>query len=114
MRSRVKDKGPLYRKVNTRARGVHHRFGGDYRAERRTGAARQTRGTCGSMRGRSQRGLDYTPLYKYLLSKVGEEWDLVYGEAVSRLDRPDPEIRARGISTTCASHLVEIEWTPCT
>ena len=27
-------KEPLYRKVNTRAHGVHHNFGGDYRHER--------------------------------------------------------------------------------
>ena len=42
------------------------------------------------MHGKQQRGLDYTPLFKFLLKKVGSNWDDVYSEAVSRLDRPDP------------------------
>jgi hypothetical protein len=36
------------------------------------------------------RGLDYTPLFKFLLSSVGKKWDQVHSEAVSRLDKPDP------------------------
>lgn len=80
-------KKPLYRKVNTRARGVRHRTGGDYRHERNTKNADQRRG---SMHGTTQRGLDYTPLFRFLLSKVGEPWDAVHSEAVARLDRPDP------------------------
>jgi len=43
-----------------------------------------------SMHGRQQRGLDYTPLFFFLLSKIGQHWDEVYSEAISRLDRPDP------------------------
>lgn len=78
---------PLYRKVNTRARGVRHRFGGDYRHIRNTKAAEHDRG---SMHGRKQRGLDYTPLFRFLLSKVGQSWDNVFSEAVARLDRPEP------------------------
>ena len=31
-----------------------------------------------------------TPLFRFLPSRVGSEWDGVYGEAVARLDRPDP------------------------
>jgi len=37
-----------------------------------------------------RRGLDYTPLFKFLLSKVGSPWDEVFKEAVSRLDKQDP------------------------
>ena len=37
-----------------------------------------------------QHGLDYTPLYKFLLSKVGKKWDDVYSEAVSRLNTSEP------------------------
>ena len=76
---------PLYRKVNTRAHGVHHNFGGEYRWGRggpdgdRTGMAREV-----------QRGLDYTPLFRFLLSRVGDDWDEVHREAVSRLDKPEP------------------------
>lgn len=36
------------------------------------------------------RGLDYTPLFRFLLSNVGNEWDTIHREAVSRLDKPDP------------------------
>ena len=35
-------------------------------------------------------GLDYTPLFKFLLSKVGQQWSQVHSEAVSRLDREEP------------------------
>lgn len=41
------------------------------------------------MHGKKQRGLDYTPLFKFLLSRVGEDWAKTYSEAVARLDRPD-------------------------
>ena len=83
-------KEPLYRKVNTLARGVHHNHGGDYRHERNTKAEILSESSHESMHGKKNRGLDYTPLYKFLLSKVGGEWEAVYAEAVSRLDRPDP------------------------
>ncbi len=42
------------------------------------------------MHGKQKRGLDYTPLFRFLISKVGEDWDAVQQEAVSRLDRQDP------------------------
>lgn len=83
-------KPPLYRKVNTTAHRVHHEHGGAYRDERNTkrqdrfDAARQ------SMHGKRQRGLDYTPLFRFLLSQIGRRWDDVYAEAVKRLDRPTP------------------------
>ncbi len=35
-------------------------------------------------------GYDYTPLFKFLLSRVGKNWDDVYFEAVSRLDQEAP------------------------
>jgi hypothetical protein len=69
------DKKPLYRKVNTKARGVHHDFGESYK--RVKSPSKMTH---------KDRGLDYTPLYKFLLSKVGSNWYDVYSEAISRLD----------------------------
>lgn len=39
---------------------------------------------------KKKRGLDYTPLFKFLLSKVGQDWDKVYKEAVERLDKEEP------------------------
>ena len=37
-----------------------------------------------------QHGLDYTPLFRFLPSKVSHQWDNVFSEANARLDRPDP------------------------
>ena len=84
-----RDKKPLFRKVNTRARGVHHNFGGDFKYSRnkKRESIEQTRG---SMHGKKERGLDYTPLFKFLLSKVGEDWDNVFSEAKARLDKTEP------------------------
>jgi hypothetical protein len=81
----IETKKPLYRKVNTRARGVHHQFGDDYRNKRKS----ENSDMVGMAKG-VQRGLDYTPLFKFLLSKVGKTWDLIHSEAVSRLDKEDP------------------------
>ena len=84
---------PLYRKVNTLARGVRHHSGGEARWERNTKAetrAREDGLTRGKMAQGVRRGLDYTPLYRFLLSKVGQDWDAVRAEAEARLDRPDP------------------------
>ena len=36
------------------------------------------------------RGLDYTPLFQFLISKVGQLWETVFEEAIARLDKPDP------------------------
>jgi hypothetical protein len=81
---------PLYRKVNTKARGVRHRVGGDFRHQRNTKAFEESDVSRAPMRGRDDRGLDYTPLFKFLLSKVGTRWDDVYSEAIARLDRAEP------------------------
>lgn len=83
-------KPPLYRKVNTTAHGVHHGRGGAYRDERNTKQQARSEAARQSMHGPRQRGLDYTPLFKFLLSKVGQRWDDVYAEAIRRLDRPEP------------------------
>lgn len=42
------------------------------------------------MRKGIQRGLDYTPLFKFLLAKVGSPWSQVHSEAVSRRDKQEP------------------------
>jgi hypothetical protein len=81
-------KEPLYRKVNTQTHGVRHDTGGNFRTER--GASALAEVTRGPMHGNRKRGLDYTPLFRFLVSRVGAEWDAVYGEAIARLDRPDP------------------------
>lgn len=83
-------KAPLYRKVNTTARGVRHNFGGEFRNHRHAKGSGNEELTHTSMGGKVRRGLDYTPLFRFLLSKVGQDWTEVSREAVARLDRPDP------------------------
>lgn len=83
-------KSPLFRKVNTTAHGVHHRFGGEFREERHSKQFAVSETNRLGMHGGKQRGLDYTPLFRFLLSKVGSEWSSVHAEAVSRLDQEDP------------------------
>lgn len=84
-----RDKKPLYRKVNTKARGVHHDFGGDYKQLRHK-KRDSLETTKGSMHGKKRRGLDYTPLFRFLLSKVGSNWSETFEEAKSRLDQTEP------------------------
>lgn len=84
-----RDKAPLFRKVNTKARGVRHDFGGDFKNSRNK--KRETiEQTKGSMHGKKERGLDYTPLFRFLLTKVGNDWEEVLSEAKSRLDKSEP------------------------
>jgi hypothetical protein len=84
-------KKPLYRKVNTKTHGVRHNSGGKAKWDRNTKDSRKKGGSKQSMGGRKQRGLDYTPLYKFLISRVGHDWDETYSEAKSRLDREGAE-----------------------
>jgi hypothetical protein len=83
-------KKPLYRTVNTRTHGVRHRSGGDFAWERNSKRQRENQSAFGSMHGKERRGLDYTPLFKFLLSRIGENWPKTYSEAVERIDRPNP------------------------
>lgn len=81
------EKKPLYRKVNTKTHGVRHNSGGKAKWDRNTKDSNKKGGANQSMGKRMQRGLDYTPLFKFLLSRVGHNWDETHSEAVSRLDR---------------------------
>jgi len=79
----------LFRKVDTTAYLVHHNFGGDFKNSRNS--RKETLSQIkGKMFGKKERGLDYTPLYRFLLSKVGSDWDKVFSEAKSRLDKVEP------------------------
>ncbi|QEI06649.1 hypothetical protein FXN63_13005 [Pigmentiphaga aceris] len=97
----------LYRKANTTAHIVnfHHK---DFNDERHT-KIREKRLAFDHARehmnsSNSGIGRDYTPLFKFLLAKVGEPWAAVYAEAVSRLDKPEPvfwmvQLRQRELSS---------------
>ncbi|MGB0850472.1 MAG: hypothetical protein ACPGTP_04450 [Bacteroidia bacterium] len=80
---------PLYRKKNTKARGVCHKFGGDFK-NLRNKKRQSIEQINGSMHGKKQRGLDYTPLFQFLLSKVGNDWAEVLNEAKFRLNKTEP------------------------
>jgi hypothetical protein len=85
------EKKPLYRKINTRTRGVRlNDYSGEYRHQRHTKAEIHNESSRGSMHGTRRHGFDYTPLFRFLLSRVGRQWDEVFGEVVARLDRPEP------------------------
>jgi hypothetical protein len=83
------EKKLLYRKENTRTHGVR-RKGGDWRWERHSKATvsddRKAVGMGRNLRNRH----DYTPLARFLLSRVGQDWTATHSEAVSRLDREEP------------------------
>lgn len=83
-------KNLLYRSVNTRTHGVHHGSCFAYRYERHTKSAKRSLSTRASMHSHQRHGFDYTPLFRFLLSKVGQPWDKVFSQANARLDRPEP------------------------
>ncbi|MGY1892048.1 hypothetical protein [Pseudomonas sp. SDT291_1_S447] len=85
------EKKPLYRKENTTAHNVwRNNPGGHYRDQRNSKAQSRSDAMRGSMHGIKHHGYDYTPLFRFLLSRVGGHWDEIFSEAVSRLDRPEP------------------------
>ncbi|TCT92367.1 hypothetical protein EDC48_101173 [Gibbsiella quercinecans] len=84
-------KNKLYRSVNTATYNVQHLHGGEYRWKRHKNKLIQgDQPHFQSMSSKQKRGLDYTPLFMFLLSKIDEKWDLVYSEAIRRLDKPEP------------------------
>ncbi|RZI55910.1 MAG: hypothetical protein EOP37_26255 [Rubrivivax sp.] len=86
-----KSKPPLYRKENTTAHAVKsRRRRGDFGDTRHSKAEVASEALRRPMHGKIQQGRDYTPLFRFLLSKVGQPWPAVHSEAVARLDRADP------------------------
>lgn len=81
-------KEALYRRVNTRTHGVHH-GGGEARWARNTKATKANAAMQGKMHSGHRHGLDYTPLYRFLLSRLGQDWDAVASEALPRIADKD-------------------------
>lgn len=81
-------KEPLYRKENKRSLCTIHNkdIGSEYRYSRNT---KRHRSNFEPMTSKNH-GRDYTPLFRFLLSKIGKDWADVYSEAKSRLDTTDP------------------------
>lgn len=99
-------KKPLYRKVNTKTHGVRHNFGGEFKDVRHK--LKDSDVQHSSMGGKIERGLDYTPLFKFLISKVGQSWDNVYGEAIGRLDKEEPIFWLVHTEKTMSKQMVQI------
>ncbi|WPU91255.1 hypothetical protein SNE25_18220 [Mucilaginibacter sabulilitoris] len=84
-------KKPLYRKENKVSLNSKYNVvtGSEFRYQRHTKAFLKNESSHLPMNS-GKFGYDYTPLFKFLLSKVGENWDLVFSEAKSRLDKEEP------------------------
>ena len=84
-------KEPLFRKENKSSLKTHYyvKKGGDLRHERHTKKMKNFEGNHQSMKS-GKFDYDYTPLFRFLQSKVGKKWDDVYSEAVSRLNDTKP------------------------
>lgn len=83
-RGSARRKKALCRSVNTRTFNHNHDVGVDSKTQRNT-----KKGIGKTMKS-VERGLDFTPLFKFLLSKVGKNWDEVYSEAHSRIPYDEP------------------------
>lgn len=86
-----KHKEKLFRKENKASLCTKYyvNIGSDFRYERNTKEFKNFDGDKKSMT-KKKLGYDYTPLFKFLLSKVGKDWDVVFSEAKSRIDKPEP------------------------
>ena len=65
---------PLYRRVNTKARGVAHISGADYRHERNTKPVMQSDSPRQSMHGKVQRGLRLHAPFSLWLLNARQGW----------------------------------------
>ena len=91
-------KEPLFRKKRNNESFSHHnnRNHADYKHIRNTKKHKITEDgdfvvKCKEgMHNTSPNGYDYTPLYRFLQSKVGKKWNDVFSEAKSRLDKEEP------------------------
>lgn len=88
MNNRIK---PLYRKENKVSLSNKYNVstGSEYRYQRHSKAFLNDDRNHKSMTS-GKYGYDYTPLFKFLLSKVGSDWDKIYAEAKARLNDPEP------------------------
>lgn len=83
-----REKEKLYRKENKVSLSTKYYVcnGEEYRHTRHT---KRHRGNFEPMKS-GKYGYDYTPLFRFLLSKIGQKWNDVYSEAKSRLDKEEP------------------------
>lgn len=82
-------KEPLFRRQNKLATNYRGDTGGEFRHERNSKQMKEFEGSRMPMRGKN-RGVDYTPLFRFLQSSEGRLFDEVHSESVSRLDTAEP------------------------
>jgi hypothetical protein len=63
--------------------------GSDFRHSRNTKKFKNFEGDRMPMK-KGKYGYDYTPLVRFLLSKAGKDWDVVFSEVKERLDKTEP------------------------
>lgn len=81
-----KEKKPLFRKEKKTGLSTHYYVstGSDFRHQRHTKKMKEYDGNHMPMKS-GKFGVDYTPLYLFLLSKIGCKWDEVFSEICERL-----------------------------
>ena len=91
MAKRSFKKKPLYRKVNRCTHNIDGHFtGGDARWVRNAKERNRVRAERGTLGRKHFHGLDYTPLFQFLLKAVGKSWPDVRAEAAARLPDDSP------------------------
>ena len=91
MARRTFEKKPLYRKVNRCTHSIERHFtGGDARWVRNAKERNRVAAERGTLGRKHFHGLDYTPLFRFLLKSVGECWTAVRAEAAARLPKDSP------------------------
>ena len=89
-----KQQEKLYRKEKKTGLSSHYyvKTGSEYRYQRHTKQTKKESDNEIAFKPmkKGKYDYDYTPLFRFLLSKVGEKWDSIYSEAKSRLDKDEP------------------------
>lgn len=92
----MRETKPLYRKVNRKSSWQNHNCqgkGGNFSSQRNTKASKKFEGTHLRMIKRGagpDTGYDYTPLFHYLLMRIGDQWKDIYSDIKPRLNDTEP------------------------
>lgn len=101
-------KSPLFRKVNSKARNARHGNGGEARWNRNVKGTAENPSHFLKVKSNHRHGLDYSPLFKFLISRVGKPWASTHSDATSRLDKEEPIFWLVAKSKAEARELVRI------
>lgn len=83
-KTRKHEKKPLWRKINRTVYGTYRLNTAEkYSRNKKEDVVKKTKMNASTKYG----DLDFTPLYKFLLKNIGNSWDTVKSEALSRLPK---------------------------